>query len=593
MKARQDQLTEQWKKHTWNPIIHRGKGFGHQRYFFLHFFLSYRGDSVENRVGTGRTDDTGQLERRINEGYLMVKNKKFNTICLSFLLIFLLIPMQSCSILFQDKGVRQDKQATITYRHILKRYSLVSPELYDNVLYFFRNLPTKRHNVGELCRYDVKKSRYTAISQEISGFVGIRKVSLNHVFISTRSRAVSAFDQNSLQQKPFIEGYEISLLSIIDSGSFWIERCFLTDYFSSLIYVNNDYQEVWRFTIERPENKKSCFLYPRIYVKQGFVHIFSYDTGKITHHVLQLQSGKVEVQEVLLIKADYFDFPIERKPYEDILIDEDTCYLFSSQGNQLSIREFCLQNQSYAKTDQIDYVVDSVLDFSRVRFGCVKKINDLIIIPVEIGLKSEKRIGSEQPENWKKTAILYLNTKQHEIIRNQEIPNQSVDKIWISEDQSKFFLIDEFDSNFSPIQQQEASSFNTNSIVCIDIATRSIQWQKDLEQQAKIKYHEAYFWTYTNKVNKPILRMNEQGEITDTIELFEAKASYQKQQEKDKKIPFRTGSSWFIDVFPIHQNKAIITTSNGYVYNWTKKEGTFFNWLKQQMYLVKMCLYMK
>lgn len=87
--------------------------------------------------------------------------------------------------------------------------------------------------------------------------------------------------------------------------------------------------------------------------------------------------------------------------------------------------------------------------------------------------------------------------------------------------------------------------------------------------------------------------MNEQGEITDTIELFEAKASYQKQQEKDKKIPFRTSSSWFIDVFPIHQNKAIITTSNGYVYNWTKKEGTFFNWLKQQMYLVKMCLYMK
>jgi len=527
---------------------------------------------VENRVGTSRTDDTDQLEKRINEGYLMIKNKKFNTICLSWLLVFTLFPLHACSTLFQDKGIRQDSQTTITYRQILKRYSLESPELYDNVLYFFRNLPTKRHNVGELCRYDVKKNRYTAISQEISGFVGIRKVSLNHVFISTRSRAVSAFDQNSLQQKPFIEGYEISLLSIIDSGSFWIERCFLTDYFSSLIYVNNDYQEVWRFTIERPDNKKSCFLYPRIVVQQELVHIFSYDTGKITHHVLQLQSGKVEVQEVLLIKADYFDFPIERKPYEDILIDEDTCYLFSSQGNQLSIRKFCLQNQSYVKTDQIDYVVDSVLDFSRVRFGCVKKINDLIIIPVEIGLKSEKRIGSEQPENWKKTAILYLNTKQHEIIRNQEIPNQSVDKIWISEDQSRFFLIYGNDSDFTPIQQQEASSFNINSIVCIDIATQAIQWEKDFISYSKIKHHEAYFWTYTNEENKPILRMNEQGEITDTIKLSEAKASYDRQLVKEKNETRKAGS-WIVNVFPVSHNKAIITTGNGYVYNWTKKEG--------------------
>ncbi|MDD4664232.1 MAG: hypothetical protein PHD83_06195 [Caldisericia bacterium] len=338
-----------------------------------------------------------------------------------------------------------------------------------------------------------------------------------------------------------------------------------------MVYVDNQLHVVWRFSIEHSEQKRSCFLYPRIVVQQELVHIFSYDAGKILHHALRLQTGEVVNQQVLLTKTDYFANPFERTPFEDILIDEDTCYLFSTYGSQLNILIFSLQDHSYLKTDQIDYTIDPVLDFSQIQNGCIKQINDQIIIPVELTWKTE-RVGLERGRDWKKSVILYFDTKQHKIIYSQEIQKGSLEQVWVVNDHSRYFLIYGYDSDFTPILRETTFSYYAGSIVCIDMATRSIQWEKDLEQQAKIKYHVAYFWTYTNEENKPILRMNEQGEITDTIELSEAKATYYQQREKDKKIPFRTGSSWFIDVFPIHHNKAIITTSNGYLYTWTKKE---------------------
>lgn len=502
-----------------------------------------------------------------------MKPNKFKTIYLCWLLIFLLFPLHACSTLFQDKGIRQDKQTTITYRQILKHYSLVSPELSDNVLYFFRNLPTKRHNVGELCRYDVKKNRYTAISKEISGFVGIDEIVHDRLVCQFRGGSIIPFYKETLKSESSItnSSYYARLLTYDDHGSFWAEGKSFLNYFTGLVYVDNQFHVVWRFSVERSEQKRSRFLYPRIVVQQELVQVFSYDTGKILHHALQLHSGKVEIQEVLLTKADYFASPFERTPFEDILIERDTCYLFSTLGNQLNILIFSLQNPSYIKTDQIDYTIDPVLDFSQIRNSCIKQINDQIIIPVELTWKTE-RVGIERGRDWKKSVILYFDTK-HKIIFSQEIPKGSLEQIWLSKDHSRFFLIYGYDGDFTSIPWGITFSYQADSIVCIDMATRSIQWEKELEQLSKVHYHEAYFWTYTNEENKPILRMNEQGEITNTIELSEAKAAYYQQREKDKKIPFRTGISWFIYVFPIHQNKAIITTSNGYVYSWTKKEG--------------------
>jgi len=460
----------------------------------------------------------------------------------------------------------------ITYRQILKRYSLQSPEISDNVLYFFRHLSPKRHNVGELCRYDIKKNRYTAISNEISGLVGIDEIVHDHLACQFRGGSVIPFYKETLKSEPSITSspYYARLISYDEHGSFWAS-CFL-GYFTGLVYVDNQLHVVWRFSIERSEQKRSCFLYPRVVVKQELVHLFSYDTGKILHHTLRFQTGEVVNQQVLLTKTDYFANPFEREPFEDILIDNDTCYLFSTRESQLNILVFSLQDQSYIKTNQIDYTIDPLLDFSQIQNSCIKQINDQIIIPVELTWKTE-RVGIERGRDWKKSLILYFDTKQQTILYSQEIPKGSLEQVWVSKDQFRFFLIYGYDGDFTSIPWGTNFSYQADSIVCVDMATHSILWEKELEQQSEVKYYEAYFWTYTNEENKPILRMNEQGEITDTIELSEAKSAYYQQREKDKKIPFRTGISWMIDLFPIHHNQAIITTSNGYLYTWTKKEA--------------------